>query len=63
MIAITVKTLSGNSEKGRILFKQVDESASSTPVITIEIDDKRVSVGAVDLVRVVAALTGIKVEV
>jgi len=41
----------------------VDESASSTPVITIEIDDKRVSVGAVDLVRVVAALTGIKVEV
>jgi len=61
MITVALKAVSGNLEKGTVLFKQIDES-NPIPNVVIEMDSKRAGVNTIDLVRVIAALTGIKIE-
>jgi len=61
MITVALKTISGNIDKGTILFKQIDEAAP-IPNVVIEMDGKRAGVNTIDLIRAVAALTGIKIE-
>lgn len=61
MITVAVKTVKGNVNSGKVLFKQIDDSAP-IPKVAMEMDDKRAEVDTIDLIRVIAALTGIKIE-